>query len=59
MPNVQDRVLVTESESLVPLMSIIIKIMILKVICKGESEEKANSADSNTVSNSEKSPKQT
>lgn len=46
MPNVQNRVLVTESERFIPLMSTIIKRVALKVICQGTTQKKAKNGDS-------------
>jgi hypothetical protein len=46
MPNVQERVLVTESERFVPLMSMIIKTVSLKGISQGVTQQKAKSSDS-------------
>jgi hypothetical protein len=46
MPDLQERVLVTESERFLPLMSTIIKRVTLKGIRQGITQQKAKSSDS-------------
>jgi hypothetical protein len=53
MPDLQDRVLVTESEGFIPLMSTIIKRVALKGIRQGITQQKAKSSDSPEQTTSE------